>query len=92
MKFLHENEEKFDLIFADPPYEIIEEIIEEFMKNIPKCLNPGGLLIIELPNYLEENEFEGLKYLKKIGKGSRNSPTARLYLNCFEELNSEQGH
>lgn len=46
-RFIDKTPEKFDLIFADPPYDAtwIEQISEKvFEKGI---LNPGGLLIIE---------------------------------------------
>ncbi len=46
-RFIDKTEEKFDLIFADPPYAAtwIEQIAEKvFEKNL---LNEGGMLIIE---------------------------------------------
>ena len=46
-KFIEKTEEKFDLIFVDPPYaeERIEQLSDDiFNKNL---LNEGGLLIIE---------------------------------------------
>lgn len=46
-RFIEKTEEKFDLIFVDPPYEAswIEQISEKiFEKNL---LNEGGILIVE---------------------------------------------
>jgi 16S rRNA (guanine(966)-N(2))-methyltransferase RsmD len=46
-KYLEKSQGKFDLIFADPPYELdnIASIHELVFKN--NLLNPNGLLIIE---------------------------------------------
>ncbi len=66
IKFLNSNNEKYDLIFADPPYEMkgietFPDII--FEKNI---LNPDGLFVFEhstrytynlLPHFLESRKY-----------------------------------
>jgi 16S rRNA (guanine966-N2)-methyltransferase len=46
-KYLKENKRKFDIIFADPPYDLpnIEEIHQLVFEN--ELLNKDGLLIIE---------------------------------------------
>jgi 16S rRNA (guanine(966)-N(2))-methyltransferase RsmD len=47
LKFVLETPEKFDIIFADPPYHWARyhQLVEEIMKN--ELLNPGGWLIVE---------------------------------------------
>ncbi|HXB41948.1 MAG TPA: RsmD family RNA methyltransferase [Bacteroidia bacterium] len=58
-RFIDKTEEKFDLIFVDPPYEVswIEQISEKvFEKNL---LNDGGMLIVEHGN---KTELSAQKY------------------------------
>ncbi len=64
-KFVEKTPEKFDLIFADPPYDLInaETLPDLIIKH--KLLNPGGILIFEHsgkilfnnhPNFIENRE------------------------------------
>lgn len=39
--------EKFDLIWADPPYNMAKQIVDFFIKNIYKILHKNGLFVIE---------------------------------------------
>lgn len=47
IKFVQQSPEKFDIIFADPPYHWAgyHQLVDEIMKN--ELLNPGGWLIVE---------------------------------------------
>lgn len=49
-KFLAESNEKFDIIFADPPF---EKINIKDIENITHALNPKGILVLKLPNDFE---------------------------------------
>lgn len=50
LKFINRTKQKFDFIFADPPFDMAE--IPQLAKMIfdKQLLNPGGLLIIEHPS------------------------------------------
>lgn len=50
LKFIKRNRQRFDFIFADPPFDMAEipQIPHMIFDN--RLLNPGGLLIIEHPS------------------------------------------
>ena len=60
--FLNYTREKFDLIFADPPYDLegIEEVIGLVFKKA--MLNEGGWLVIE---HSEGKDFSALPYFSQ---------------------------
>ena len=65
-KYLAKSKNKFDIIFADPPYDLPELIeIPDFIFN-NDVLNEGGLLIIEHPDKISfsrhPNFFEHRNY------------------------------
>jgi len=68
-EMLHMDDEKFDLIFADPPYKYyrpidIAELISQY-----DLLSENGLLIIEHDaNHTVENEWLALLKTRKFGK------------------------
>lgn len=65
--FLNENTKQFDLIFADPPYDLpnIEHIHElVFQKQL---LKPNGILIIEHGPSTKLDLLHGFQKLKKYG-------------------------
>jgi len=68
-KFLEKTTIKFDVIFADPPYNFenaqFERIVELVFKN--KLLNDEGVLIIEHSKHTKLNEHEQLSFSKKYG-------------------------
>ena len=68
-KFLDKTTKTFDVIFADPPYDIdqnkLELIIETVFKN--KLINNYGTCIIEHSKHKSLKELENFKYLKKYG-------------------------
>jgi 16S rRNA (guanine966-N2)-methyltransferase len=49
---------KFDLIFADPPY---DDIPYRDLKKLPVHLKDEGLLIVSMPNKLRTLTFDGLE-------------------------------
>ncbi|MEJ6979399.1 RsmD family RNA methyltransferase [Pedobacter sp. P351] len=69
-KFLKEETETFDLIFADPPYDIpqiplIAELVFE-----RKLLNPDGILIIEHPSTKKLDNHPNFTEQRKYGYSS----------------------
>ena len=69
MQYLKQNREKYDLIFADPPYnynQIEYEKIIEFILN-EKRIKEGGTLIIEHSKFVNFANQDNLFYTKKYG-------------------------
>lgn len=66
-KYLEKCKEKFDIIFADPPYQLenIENIYHLIFKN--ELLLPDSWLIIEHSEKTNFNNFEHLKIHKHYG-------------------------
>ena len=68
-KFLEKSNSKFDVIFADPPYEFEQELFEKIIALVfnNKLLNEDGLLIVEHSKHtiLENNQH--ISYQKKYG-------------------------
>ena len=54
--------ENFDIIFADPPYELYD--LNIFVENALKKLNEGGMLIIECSS---KETLEGFDKIAKFG-------------------------
>jgi 16S rRNA (guanine966-N2)-methyltransferase len=68
-----------DLVFIDPPYELIPEIAPKLFARLTEALSakPEALVIFELPGELELAP-EGWVLLKRLGKGLR-QPTAAIF-------------
>lgn len=69
-KFLNQLNDRFDLIFADPPYNLplipqIPKLIKEH-----KLLNKDGLLIVEHQSNMKLDRIEGYKETRKYGNSS----------------------
>ena len=62
------NSLQYDLIFADPPYDIgrYEELTETILNN--NLLSENGILIIEHPAEIQLSHFEGFSQLRNYGK------------------------
>ncbi|HEY0055968.1 MAG TPA: RsmD family RNA methyltransferase [Pedobacter sp.] len=69
-KFLKEEPESFDLIFADPPYDMpqIPQIAEHVF--VKKLLKPDGLLIIEHPSTKKLDNHPNFVEQRKYGYSS----------------------
>jgi len=69
LNFLRTTNKKYDIIFADPPYEL--EIGQEIIKTIQErnILNEGGVVIYEKDSFVDYS-YESLKKIKdkKYGK------------------------
>ena len=64
LKYFNENNIKFDLIFADPPYDY--HVIEKVIKYVSEysLLNDNGLLILEFEKEHLEESYGKLKLIK----------------------------
>ncbi|RMG83871.1 MAG: 16S rRNA (guanine(966)-N(2))-methyltransferase RsmD [Bacteroidetes bacterium] len=67
-KFLHQTDEQFDLILADPPYDMkfIHEIPELVFQN--HVLSEKGLLIVEHGSETDLSEQKNYLYTKKYSR------------------------
>ena len=72
---------QFDLIFADPPYEITKDIFQNLLNLATQYLSkqPTSRLIIEAPGHLSPPEHTDLVFVKKLGKNSKDSPSALIW-------------
>jgi 16S rRNA (guanine966-N2)-methyltransferase len=68
-----------DLVFIDPPYEIISEIAPGLFARLADALasKPDALVVFELPGELELTP-PGWDLLKRLGKGAR-QPTVAFF-------------
>ena len=68
-----------DLIFVDPPYEIIAEIAPALFVKLTEALapKPDAIVVFELPGELELAPL-GWELLKRLGKGAR-QPTVAFF-------------
>lgn len=65
IRFLKTTEEKFDVIFADPPYartELFSQVVETVFEK--RLLSSNGILIVEAPSELEIDPSGRFKVLK----------------------------
>jgi len=67
-KYLHHSPEKFDIIFADPPFDLpyLSEIPEAVFKS--GVLNQDGLFILEHPKEFSFAKHPNFTELRKYGK------------------------
>jgi 16S rRNA (guanine(966)-N(2))-methyltransferase RsmD len=67
-KFAKDTTQKFDIIFADPPFDLenIEQIPVIVFEN--ELLKPEGLLVLEHSGRLDFTKHEKFKKLKNYGK------------------------
>jgi 16S rRNA (guanine966-N2)-methyltransferase len=69
-KFLENHQDSYQIIFADPPYDLptIPLIPELVMKN--NLLTDNGLLIVEHPSLLKMKDQPGYKETRRYGNSS----------------------
>lgn len=68
-----------DLVFIDPPYEIIPDVAPALFARLAETLatKPDALVVFEMPGELELQPA-GWKLLKRLGKGAR-QPTVSFF-------------
>lgn len=66
LDYLNSTEEKFDVVFADPPYKL--EVYEELLKTLleRKIISENGIIVLESEKELniEEDKFRDVRYYK----------------------------
>lgn len=74
-------EHQFDLIFADPPYDITNTILPALLNLAAQYLSKKSTsrLVIEIPGHLNPLEHPDLVLFKKLGKNSKDSPAAFIW-------------
>ena len=80
-----------DLVFVDPPYEIIEEIAPMVFAKLAEALaaKPQALVVFEFPGELELVP-EGWEMLKRLGKGAR-QPTVAFFQRAGSRASETDG-
>jgi 16S rRNA (guanine(966)-N(2))-methyltransferase RsmD len=66
--FLQRSNQKWDLIFADPPYSLVEQPLIHNLVFENNLLNPGGWLILEHDKHYDFSEYRGFHDHRKYGK------------------------
>jgi 16S rRNA (guanine966-N2)-methyltransferase len=74
-------EEKFDLIFTDPPYDLSRRCGAEILVRSLNFLQKNGhsRLIFEVPADMHLPIPDGVQLLRRLGGSGRNSPVAVIY-------------
>jgi 16S rRNA (guanine966-N2)-methyltransferase len=72
---------KFDLVFIDPPYSIIDEILPPLFTKVGEWLADGGFLVFEMPGG-KQWAAEGWEEFRKLGKKGKGDPTQRFIRPC----------
>ena len=60
--------EAYDILFVDPPYDLIEELTPKLFALFDKALAPDGLVVFETPGRLTPLA-PGWRLRKRLGKG-----------------------
>ncbi len=69
--------ETYDIVFVDPPYEMIESPASTLFTILDNILKNDGIIVFEMPGHLEIIPNKWI-LKKRIGKGN-NQPTACIY-------------
>ncbi|MEN8663297.1 MAG: RsmD family RNA methyltransferase [Lentimonas sp.] len=73
------NPPAYDLIFCDPPYDVIEQHLPRiFEKAVDPIALPVARVIVELPGNLEPN-IQGWELIKRLGKTGKGKPTIAIF-------------
>lgn len=76
---LETNTPDYDLIFLDPPYEMIQPSLARiFEKAVSPIATEEARVILELPGNLEPT-IKGWEMIRRIGKAGKDKPTAALF-------------
>ncbi len=77
------SDEKFDLIFADPPYALLsnKDFCKKLFELFATVAKENSLIILEAPAEFEVSEIENAKIeiIKRLGKKSKGKPTQIIF-------------
>ena len=65
---------RFDLVFLNPPYAMIEMVTTRIFESIGKWISPQGLVIFEMPAGLDYKP-DGWHEFRRLGKRGKGDPT-----------------
>lgn len=68
---------RFDLVFADPPYDLVRREGQALVEIVRPLLAEGGCFILEMPADLEL-PFAGWHCRRRLGKSGTNEPSVRI--------------
>lgn len=73
--------QRVDLIFADPPYSLLEKQGEALLGQLALWLEPtpGARIILEAPGGWQAPDIEGIECIKRLGKSGRLEPSVLIY-------------
>ena len=69
-KYLAQEQQTYDIIFADPPYDLPNIPLLPQLVAQHKLLNPNGVLIVEHPPLLKLEQQPGYSHTRKYGNSS----------------------
>lgn len=73
------NAPVYDLVFLDPPYEMIETALARiFEKAVSPIASGNARVLLELPGHLEPG-IEGWAMIRRIGKVGKDKPTVAIF-------------
>ncbi|OIO60674.1 MAG: methyltransferase [Verrucomicrobia bacterium CG_4_10_14_3_um_filter_43_23] len=80
------NDKKFELIFADPPYDFFEKNAQNIIVSLISILkkSDSSRLIIEMPGNTNLPQLDELILLKRIGK-KRSGPSVSIFKPSLKE-------
>ena len=84
IRFLEQNSSTYYLIFADPPYDFLEETYETIVALALKKLNDHGQLIIEHFNKIDLSSLRGFEFSRNYG-----SATFSFFTETRREISEE---
>ena len=86
LKWLKAPQVRFDVIIADPPYDLLKTFCAQCEGLIASHLSRDGVFILEAPANFEVPEFPGLVLRKRLGKKKSQSPSLLIYDDAREAL------
>ncbi len=77
-KWRYTRQEKFDLVVADPPYELYPKVQEDLFRIAEDLVGVGGSLVIEKPGRLIVSSV-GWEQVSEFGKPKGDGPSIAIF-------------
>ena len=81
LKWRPPGDVRFNLIFVDPPYPIIDEVLPPLFGRLGDWLAEEGFLVFEMPGG-KEWAAQGWEEFRRLGKRGKGDPTQRFIRRC----------